>query len=195
MMARRTGAGRTRSYKAGGRNDVKIGTCATTGSHTVVATGPRCACTSRPDRPERTVLQALIPNRDGPTADALRLPRARRPDEGWSPTVHIGRSLSASALLLTSVFHPESRSDPLRLFALVNFPILKGGNHRSYQLSSSLDHSRPNSPQGDAAGASSEATGHLSTWPLPFGDLASGELAKTLTDCDSGFKTEDDRSC
>src|SRR5690606_39919071 len=52
-------------YKAGGRNDVKIGTCATTGSHTVVATGPRCACTSRPDRPERTVLQALIPNRDG----------------------------------------------------------------------------------------------------------------------------------
>lgn len=31
------------------------------------------------DTPERTVLQALIPNRDGPTQGALRFHSARRP--------------------------------------------------------------------------------------------------------------------
>ncbi len=53
------------------------------------------------------------------------------------------------------------------------FPPLHNRRHPSHHIAlSSLATLPPDLPTGSKADASFEATGELSTWPLPFGDLA-----------------------
>src|SRR5919108_3667037 len=131
------------------------------------------------DYPERTVLQALIPNRDGPTPKARlgSIPRAARK----GGTIFItGRPHSAQprrSSRIRALFHPRPQHSAVSRRCFYS-QLHKGGFHHPGISFLRPSHSRLISPQGDTAGASYEATGSLSARPLPLRGISPhGELA------------------
>ncbi|EFV93996.1 hypothetical protein HMPREF0551_2111 [Lautropia mirabilis ATCC 51599] len=102
------------------------------------------------------------------------------------------------AFLIFGVVHPANPCRPVPVGALPYTACIAGrpdmarhacaffpSIHRRYSsqhiASSSLATPPPGLPAGSAADASFEATGELSTWPLPLRGSRLGELAQTLT--------------
>lgn len=144
-------------------------------------------CRTQPAARECTVLQALVPNRDGPTPDAPRFQIRASSRKGGTHVVTGSHRCTFVCVVRppsTAVIHdssaPSSLINPERRIC-----------HQQFAFVITLIPAR--SPTRRRGRRLIRGNRLPETWPLSFGNLAFSELAKTLTDGSSGMDENDRR--